>query len=101
MASKNLSDLVTSIHSEHPELSRDQVHRSVKLINDTIINALCSQSRVEIRGFGSFFLSVRPSHMFHNPRTGEQLLVPPRRIPRFKAGKSLRESVDSSGAARR
>lgn len=95
MGSTNLSKLIGSLQAKHPEIRKNQLRRSVMLIQQSIIDALSRQDRVEIRGFGSFFLSSRPSHKFHNPRTGKQVVIPPRHIPRFKAGKNLRKTVDS------
>ncbi len=97
-AAVNLSNLVDTLYERNPGLGKGQVRRSVQLIHNSIVGALSREDRVEIRGFGTFFLSLRPAHRFHNPRTGEQVVIPPRRIPRFKAGKNLRKTVDAGEA---
>ena len=49
--------------------------------------------RIEIRGFGSFSINRRPPRLGRNPRTGESVHIPERRVPHFKPGKALREAV--------
>lgn len=59
-------------------------------------DALADGHRIEIRGFGSFGLNRRPPRVGRNPKSGEKVLVPEKRVPHFKAGKELRERVDRS-----
>ena len=54
---------------------------------------------IEIRGFGSFDLNYRPPRVGRNPKTGERVEVPAKRVPHFKPGKELRERVDQAFAA--
>ena len=58
--------------------------------------SLAEGQRIEIRGFGSFSLSRRPPRIGRNPKSGEKVLVPEKRVPHFKAGKELRERVDTA-----
>jgi integration host factor subunit beta len=67
---------------------------AVRLILDAIGDALAEGSRVEVRGFGSFALSFRPPRRGRNPKSGDQVVVPAKHVPHFKAGKELRERVD-------
>ncbi len=62
----------------------------------SIIEALRRGERVELRGFGSFRLRDRPSRAGRNPKTGESVSIPAKRVPLFKAGKELRERVASA-----
>jgi len=62
---------------------------------DTIMNALESGKRVELRGFGSFSVRDYDGYMGRNPRTGEPIPVPPKKLPFFKVGKDMREAVDN------
>jgi len=62
---------------------------------DAMSEALVKGHRIEIRGFGSFAVTHRPARVGRNPRSGEQVQVPEKRVPHFKAGKALREAVDS------
>jgi len=67
----------------------------VRTILDSIVRALRSGDKVEIRGFGSFHTRQRRARMGRNPKTGAQVAVPPKRIPFFKPSKELRELVHS------
>lgn len=69
---------------------------AVKTILDAMAQALCEGQRIEIRGFGSFSLSNRPSRIGRNPKSGQQVYVPSKRVPHFKPGKQLREQVDAN-----
>ena len=63
-------------------------------IFDSIVRALQSGDKVEIRGFGSFHTRQRRGRIGRNPKTGARVEVPPKRIPFFKPSKELRELVD-------
>jgi integration host factor subunit beta len=61
---------------------------------DVMGEALSEGHRIEIRGFGSFALNYRPPRTGRNPKSGDQVQVPGKYVPHFKAGKELRERVD-------
>ncbi len=88
------SGLVARLALRFPHLTAQDNEFAVRLILDAIGDALAEGSRVEVRGFGSFSLSHRPSRIGRNPKSGEKVVVPARHIPHFKAGKELRERVD-------
>ena len=52
------------------------------------------RSKVQLIGFGSFEVRDRSARMGRNPQTGEEMEIPARKVPAFKAGKSLKESVN-------
>lgn len=89
------SELITAIADCFPQLTRADVDASVTEILDAVCRHLAGGGRIEIRGFGSFTLNYRPPRIGRNPRTGEKVAVPERWTPHFKAGKELRELVDS------
>ena len=62
-------------------------------IFDSIVRALRSGDKVEIRGFGSFHTRQRRARTGRNPKTGARVEVPPKRIPFFKPSKDLRALV--------
>jgi integration host factor subunit beta len=68
----------------------------VRVFFDSIKEALATGDKVEIRGFGSFSLKHYESYHGRNPRTGETVLVSPKRLPVFRTGKDLRLRVDKS-----
>lgn len=69
-----------------------------KIIVDTIVSsikrAIIRGERVEIRGFGSFSQRHYKSYVGRNPKTGEKVIVSPKRLPYFKVGKELKESLN-------
>ncbi|MDO9141942.1 MAG: integration host factor subunit beta, partial [Methylobacter sp.] len=67
-----------------------------KCIIEQMNQALSSGERIEIRGFGSFSLHLRPPRMGRNPKTGESVALSKKYVPHFKPGKELRDRVDAS-----
>ena len=57
--------------------------------------ALENDKRVEVRGFGTFEVREYPAYVGRNPKTGAQVNVPPKKAPFFKAGKSLKQELNS------
>ncbi len=87
------SDLIGALSARFPQLMIKDAEFAVKEILDAIQKALAKGHRVEIRGFGSFALNFRPPRTGRNPKTGENVAVPGKYVPHFKAGKELRERV--------
>ena len=88
------SELISSLANSYPQLLVKDAELTVKTILDALTTALAEGQRVEIRGFGSFGVNVRPPRVGRNPRSGEKVMVQAKRVPHFKAGKELRERVD-------
>lgn len=88
------SELVEKLAARFPQLLLRDADISVKTILDAMSDALADGHRIEIRGFGSFGLNRRPPRVGRNPKSGERVMVPEKRVPHFKAGKELRERVD-------
>ena len=91
----NRSDLIYRLAESHPQLQLKDAELSAKLIIDALSDTLLQGGRVEVRGFGSFSLNYRAPHQGRNPKTGAKVQVPAKYVPHFKAGKELRERVDS------
>ena len=89
-----LAEVFAEKHSDSALQAKD-VEYSVKVLVDTMTRALAKGQRIEIRGFGSFDLSERPARTGRNPKTGERVQVPAKKVPHFKPGKELRERVDN------
>ena len=92
------SDLVEELANRFGQLTHRDAEFAVKAILDAMNDALVAGHRIEIRGFGSFSISHRPPRMGRNPRSGESVAIPQKRVPHFKPGKALRESVDQRTA---
>ena len=75
-------------------LSKKDTERVANTVLESIIQALAQGDKVELRGFGSFRVRSRESRDGRNPRTGDTVRIPSKRVPFFKAGKKLRELVD-------
>ena len=89
-----LAEVFAEKHSDSALQAKD-VEYSVKILVDTMTRALAKGQRIEIRGFGSFDLNERPARTGRNPKTGERVQVPAKKVPHFKPGKELRERVDN------
>ena len=89
------SDLVEELAARFTQLAHRDAEHAVKTILDAMGDALVRGHRIEIRGFGSFSVSHRQPRIGRNPRSGESVQVPEKRVPHFKPGKALRESVDA------
>lgn len=92
------SELIAILASRYPQLALRDMDYAVKTLLDTMTQALADGQRIEIRGFGSFSLSTRQPRVGRNPKSGEQVMVPGKQVPHFKAGKELRERVDPEQA---
>jgi len=88
------SELIAALAARYPQLAARDTDYAVKTMLDAMAQALASGQRIEIRGFGSFSLSQRSPRVGRNPKSGEQVMVPGKQVPHFKAGKELRERVD-------
>ena len=89
------SDLIARLAERFPQLVAKDADFAVKMILDAMSEALAKGDRIEIRGFGSFSLNYRPPRVGRNPKSGDKVSVPEKWVPHFKAGKELRERVDS------
>ncbi|HUF56520.1 MAG TPA: integration host factor subunit beta [Thermohalobaculum sp.] len=88
------SELIQQIAEENPHLYQRDVERIVATVFEEITSALARGDRVELRGFGAFSVKQRDARTGRNPRTGEQVPVPAKTVPFFKAGKELRERMN-------
>ena len=92
------SDLVEELAVRFSQLTQRDAEFAVKAILEAMNDALVRGHRIEIRGFGSFSVNRRPPRMGRNPRSGESVAIPEKRVPHFKPGKALREAVDQRTA---
>lgn len=90
------SELVELLASK-ADITAPQAEEIVDLFFDTIAKALTEDGRVEIRGFGAFTVRKYKSYEGRNPKTGEKIVVPEKKLPFWKTGLELRQRVDSLG----
>ena len=75
------------------DVSKKHADEVVDFVFDTITGALKKGEEVSISGFGVFLVKSRKARTARNPRTGEMVQVPATTVPRFRAGKALKEAV--------
>lgn len=88
------SELLQALAKENPELRAEDVERAVDTFFEEIAEQLADGGRVELRGFGAFSTRQREARKGRNPRTGETVSVPDKRVPYFKPGKEMRARLN-------
>ncbi len=86
------ADLVDQI-AQNTGLTKKDVAQAVDEFLDGVCQALIQGKHIEIRGFGTFKVKQRKPRIARNPRTGEQVPVPERKVPVFKVSKELKDKV--------
>ena len=89
------SELVSAIARENPGLRVEEVEKIVSTFFDEIGQKLATGGRVELRGFGAFSTRARDPRKGRNPRTGDTVEVPGKRVPYFKPGKEMRVRLNA------
>src|SRR6516225_323224 len=89
------ADLIEEV-SKMVELTRKDSEVVVDTIFDSIVHSLRSGDKIEIRGFGSFRTRQRKPRVGRNPKTGDRVDVPAKKIPFFKPSKELKDVVNST-----
>ena len=86
------SDLVDSVAAKAGMTKKDSA-RAVDAVFDTIKEQLKTGDKVQLVGFGSFEVKQRVARVGRNPKTMDEIRIPARRVPVFRPGKELKESV--------
>ncbi len=89
------SVLIEKVSEKVEGLTRNQTEIVVDTVFDSIKKALMNGEKIEIRGFGNFRLKTRKPRKARNPKTGESVDVPGKKVLFFKVGKALREALNS------
>ena len=88
------ADLIDEV-AKNSDLSKKDSEVIVQAVLDSVVESLKNGGKVELRGFGSFRLRDRASRQGRNPKTGEKVFVPAKKVPYFKPGKDLKELINS------
>lgn len=88
----NKADLVEEV-SGKMGLTKKASRKTIDTTTSVITDALARQERVTLVGFGTFQVMQRKARRGRNPRTGQTIQIPAKKVPRFKPGKGLREKV--------
>ncbi len=89
------ADLIDEV-SRLAELTRKDSEVIVETIFDSVVRSLRAGDKIEIRGFGSFRTRQRRPRVGRNPKTGERVEVPAKKIPFFKPSKELKDLVNET-----
>lgn len=89
----NKLELISVLKNE-TNISKAEAAKVVQIFFDNMADAMARGKRVEIRGLCSFFVKAYKSYTGRNPKTGEKVIINPKKLPFFKSGKELKERVD-------
>lgn len=87
------AELVDEV-AKSTQLTKKHAEIIVSTVFDSIVDSLKQGEKIELRGFGSFRIRHRGPRIGRNPKTGDKVQVPAKRIPYFKPGKDLREMLN-------
>ena len=89
----NKLELISALKND-AGISKAEAARIVQIFFNNMAEAMSQGDRVEIRGLCSFYVKEYKSYTGRNPKTGEKVVIKPKKLPFFKSGKELRERVD-------
>jgi len=90
-------DIVNAIVEKNPNIKRTKAEQAVETVFEAMKTALGTGRRIELRRFGVFNVKPRKTGIGRNPRTGQQVNIPPGKAVRFKPGKEL-QALPASAA---
>ncbi len=88
------SDLIERLTNK-THMTKKKVENVVNCVFDTMFEALVNSDRIEIRGFGSWYVKDYKAYTGRNPKTGSSVSVEEKKLPFFKVGKELKKNIDS------
>ena len=91
----NKTELIAAV-AEKAEISKKDAEKAVKAFTDAVAEELAKGGKVQLVGFGNFEVSERPAREGRNPLTGEKITIAASKNPKFKAGKALKDTVNSA-----
>jgi len=89
----NKSELIAKI-AENAELTKAEAGRALKSFEEAVTEAMKNGDKISIVGFGSFETTQRSARTGRNPQTGKEIQIAAATVPKFKAGKTLKDSVN-------
>ena len=89
------NDLITKTREMMKVYTQKDIAYAVKIIFESMVEALKREERIEVRGFGNFTIRERKSRMARNPKSGAKVKLTSRKVPFFKTGKELRLMVSN------
>ena len=89
----NKTELIAAV-AEKAEISKKDAEKAVKAFTDAVAEELAKGGKVQLVGFGNFEVSKRPAREGINPATKEKITIAAANVPKFKAGKALKEALN-------
>ena len=90
----NKMELVSAI-AEKSDLSKRDAEAALNAFTDIVADELKKGEKIQLVGFGTFEVSERAERTGRNPQTGEEMVIPASKIPKFKAGKALKDMINA------
>ncbi len=90
----NKSELVAAM-AEQAGISKKDAENALKAFTDVVTQELSKGGKIQLVGFGTFEVSERAARTGRNPHTGEEMQIAASKAPKFKAGKALKDAVNS------
>ena len=90
----NKTELIAAV-AEKAELSKKDAEKAVKAFTDAVSEELVKGGKVQLVGFGTFEVSERAEREGRNPKSGATMTIPASKVPKFKAGKALKDMVNA------
>ncbi len=90
----NKTELINAL-AEKTELSKKDAEKVLNSFVESVTESLVAGDKVQLIGFGTFEVKARPARTARNPRTGEEIKIAASKAPVFKAGKALKEKVNT------
>ena len=88
-------ELIKQLKEKNPELNQSDLESVIESFNESFEKALLEGKKVELRGFGTFFVKkIKEKYSARNPKTGELIYVPEKNRVRFKASKKLKKLIN-------
>ncbi len=91
--SMNKTDLINAV-AEKASMTKVDAEKAIKATFDAITNELSDGGKVTLIGFGTFEVQERKERTGKNPQTGATMTIPAKKVPKFKAGKALKDVVE-------
>ena len=87
--------LIKQLITKNSKLNRSEIETVIEIFSNNIIKALKNGKKIELRGFGTFFVKkIKENYSARNPKTGELIYVPEKNKVRFKASKNLKKYIN-------
>jgi len=89
----NKLELISALKND-ATISKSEAARVIQIFFESMADTMARGDRVEIRGLCSFYVKKYKAYTGRNPKTGDKVIIKPKKLPFFKSGKELRDRVD-------